>query len=394
MLKKENLVFLLFSIAGVSIGLLTTYLLSNYLSIEDFGKLQFLLTLLGISTIFNFSGFNIIMQKQIFNKNDNIVKYILTKVMPFAIVLLFLTSICCYYFLESNNELILYVIIIATFGLFDKSNTILNSKLLFKESRYLDLYAKLLLLILVTLTLFYKYSIEVYLILFTLINSLIFIFRIFYSKKYLNTAIKPGINYAHIKKEGYETTLSVAYAILANWSEKLILGIIDVNLLAIFVIGQLFPRAVKDNIKLILIPTSNMWASHGFEYYKSMINKYELILWGIGFILYIITFLFVDIIINNFFIQYEKSILISQLLAMTLIFNFVVIVKMSSMSLSKHTYIFNKINNISNTLKIVSVLILVNIYGIYGAVASVLILEATRFVLITKEFSKLNKGIK
>ena len=97
----------------------------------------------------------------------------------------------------------------------------------------------------------------------------------------------------------------------------------------------------------------------------------------------------VDIIISNFFSKYEESILIAQLLSVTLIFKFVENIKMSSMALSKHTNIFNKINNMSNTLKIVLVLILVNMYGVYGAIASILIVEIFRFVLITKEFIKL-----
>lgn len=74
MLKRENIVFLIFSILSIILGLLTTYLLSNYFSIEDFGKLQLLLTLIGIFSIFNLSGFDIVIQKQIFNKNDDIVK--------------------------------------------------------------------------------------------------------------------------------------------------------------------------------------------------------------------------------------------------------------------------------------------------------------------------------
>jgi O-antigen/teichoic acid export membrane protein len=388
MVKKENLVFLLFSIVSISIGILTTYLVSNYLTIEDFGRLQFLLTLVGIGTIFYMSGFDIVIQKQIFDKNDEVVEYILKNVMPFSFILLIFIFSIYYTFIEKNSELLLYATIIVSIGLFDKSNAILNSKLMFKQLRYLELYSKLLLLSLASAAVIFKYTLLTYMVLFSLTSVLIIIVRIFYTKRQL--ILKDNnIDYENIKDEGIKTTISTSYAILSNWSEKLVLGMLDSNLLAIFVIGQLFPKVIKDNVKILLIPTLNTLASKGFDYYKSMINKYELTLWVFGIIIYTIFYFMVDIIISNFFSKYEESILIAQLLSVTLIFKFVENIKMSSMALSKHTNIFNKINNMSNTLKIVLVLILVNMYGVYGAIASILIVEIFRFVLITKEFIKL-----
>ncbi|WOE70106.1 oligosaccharide flippase family protein [Hydrogenimonas thermophila] len=388
MLKKENIYFLFFSLVSTSIGIFTTFLLSNYFSIEDFGKLQYLLTLVGVFTIFYLSGFDITIQKQIFKRNDYIVKYLLKNVMPFSLILLTIISIAIYFFLEKNRELIFYAAIITSIGIFDKTNAILNSKLKFKQLRYLNLYTKVFILIIVLIAIEINFSIETYIIVFTAASIAILIGRILYSQRYLE--ISNNIFDKHfIIKEGFLITLSSSYNILANWSEKVILGVLDINSLAIFTIGQLFPKVIKDNVKVILIPTLNFWASKGFEHYKSMIKKYQYIMWIAGILLYVAIYFMAEIIIINFFPKYEDSIMIIQLLSIPLIFKFIENMKMSSMALSKYTNVFNKINNISNTLKIVLVLVLIPLYGVLGAIASILIVETIRFILITIEFNKL-----
>lgn len=388
MLKKENLIFLIFSIFSIIFGLLTTYILSKYFSIEDFGKLQLLLTLIGTFSIFNLSGFDIVIQKQIFIKNDNIVKYVLKKIMPLSLILMIIILVIIYFTTE-YKDLLLFVFIITSITLFDKTNAILNAKLKFKELRYLELLTKISLLFVAIFSLVFNVDIFTYIIIFTLVSIIIIGVRIFVSYKYLNNHMIEKTDFNFIKNEGIKTSLSTAYTIIANWSERLILGLIDPKILAIFVIGQLFPRVLKDNVKVLLTPTLNSWAFQGFEHFKIMIQKYQMFLWIFGFSVYIIIYVLVDFIISNYFIKYEESILVAQLLAIPLIFKFVETMKMSAMALSHHTNIFNKINNIVNTIKIFFVVILIPIFGIIGAVIAILFIEITRFFLVTKEFNKL-----
>ena len=386
MLKRENIVFLIFSILSIILGLLTTYLLSNYFSIEDFGKLQLLLTLIGIFSIFNLSGFDIVIQKQIFNKNDDIVKYVLKNIMPFSLILMTIV-LAVTYFLTEYKDLLLFVFIITSITLFDKTNAILNAKLKFKELRYLELFTKIFLLFLAILSLVFNLDIFHYIVVFTLVS--ITTIGFFISYRYLNNHIIEKTDFNSIKNEGIKTSLSAAYTIIANWSERLILGLIDPKILAIFVIGQLFPRVLKDNVKVLLTPTLNSWASQGFEHYKSMIHKYQIFLWIFGFSVYIVMYVMVDFIISNYFIKYEESILIAQLLAIPLIFKFIITMKMSAMSLSDYTYVFNKINNLVSAFKLILSLILIPIFHLNGAIISILFIEFLHFYLITTEFKKL-----
>ena len=140
-------------------------------------------------------------------------------------------------------------------------------------------------------------------------------------------------------------------------------------------------------MKVLLTPTLNSWASQGFEHYKSMIHKYQIFLWIFGFSVYIVMYVMVDFIISNYFIKYEESILIAQLLAIPLIFKFIITMKMSAMSLSDYTYVFNKINNLVSAFKLILSLILIPIFHLNGAIISILFIEFLH--LITTEFKKL-----
>jgi len=391
MLKKENFVFLIFSIVSIALGLLSTYLLSNYFSVEDFGKLQLLLTLIGIFSIFNLSGFDIIIIKEIFNKNDNVVNYILRKIMPFSFVLMIII-VGIAYFLTEYKDLLLFVFIVTFITLFDKTNAILNAKLKFKTLRYLELFSKIFVLSIAFLSIILKVNILTYIIIFTFVSIAIIGVRIFISQKYLNHNDIISKNNDFIKKEGLKTSLSTAYTIMANWSERLILGMIDPKLLAIFTIGQLFPRVLKDNVKVLLTPTLSSWAVEGFEHYRKMINKYQLFLWLFGTGVYIIIYIAVEFVISHYFIKYEESIIIAQFLAIPLIFKFVELMKMSAMALSKHTNIFNKINNIINTIKLLLVIILIPIFEVKGAVISILMVEFGRFLLVSLEFKRIKEN--
>ena len=329
------------------------------------------------------------IQKQIFNKNDQIVKYVLKNIMPLSLILLCFTSLLIYFVLKENKNLILFATVIVSFGLFDKTTAILNSKLKFKQLRYIELYTKILLLLYALIMINLDSSIQTYIIGFTLVSLVIFSTRILYSWKQLRFKEFTNVNYHNIRSEGIQTSLSTSYTILANWSEKFILGMIDTVSLSILVIGQLFPRVIKDNIKVLLTPSLNTWASKGFNYYKMMIKRYKLFFIILGIFMFIILYFLIDIIISNFFGKYESSIIIAQLLSVTLSFKFIELILMSSIALSSHTNIFNKINNIVNSFKIVLVITLIPIFGIYGAVASILLVDTLRFYLVVYEFRKL-----
>jgi len=153
MLSRENYLFALFSIASLVIGILSTYVLADYFTVEAFGKIQLFLTVIGVMSIFYFSGFDIVIQKEIFEGKDDIVKYIRAKIMPWGFLFVPLLSIIVLFYDDLWLGLAFFIIAL---GLFDKTTPILNSKLQFKRLRYLELISKLALLLLVGVTILYQ----------------------------------------------------------------------------------------------------------------------------------------------------------------------------------------------------------------------------------------------
>lgn len=387
MFNRENYLFALFSLVSLVIGILSIYFLANYFTIEEFGKIQLFLTIIGVLSIFYFSGFDIVIQKQIFEGNDDIVKYVRNKIMPWGFLFLPILGMVVLFY--DDRWLALSFVILAL-GLFDKTTPILNSKLQFKSLRYIELISKLIVFCLVGVTIFSSLSVNEYLVLFTVVMIIILIARMIFSNRLLSFKCL-NVEYKRLKEEGIKTSISTAYTTFSNWFEKLVLGFLDLSSLAIFVIGQLIPKVLKDNIKVLLTPTLNRWASKGFEYYASQISRHAFILWTIGILLSLTIMLLVEFVISSFFVKYESSIFVAQLLSLTLVFKFVELAKMSSLSLSQHTNVFNKINNIANTLKIALVVILVPFLGIDGAVFSIVLTEIVKFLIIQREFGNLLK---
>ncbi|NOH55539.1 hypothetical protein F0266_21635, partial [Vibrio coralliilyticus] len=162
MLKKENFIFLLFSVVSVLIGIGTTYLLSDYFSVDDFGKIQLLLTYIGVLSLFCLTGFDVVLQKQIFKEDDGFVFYLLKNIMPLSIVILAFFSLVAYIFLDDNTQLLLFACLVTSFSLFDKTSAILNSKLKFKAIRYIELSTKIIILLSVVILTSLNVNLEIY----------------------------------------------------------------------------------------------------------------------------------------------------------------------------------------------------------------------------------------
>ncbi len=389
MFNKESILFLLFSWVSLALGILITYLLSDYFSVADFGNIQFFITSLGILSIFYLSGYDFSIQKKIFKHDDTYVLYILKRIMPYSLVALLLLLFILRFIEVPHKNLIEIACIVTIFGIFDKFNSILNAKLMFKQMRYIELFTKILLLSTALVTIYFNFDYTQYIFIYASLYALIIIFRILYSLKLLDVGSKKDFNYDETTKEANITSASTIYTIIAIWIERFILGFTDTTLLGIFVIAQIIPRTIKDNVKVFLKPTVNTWAKKGFRYYSLMVKKYQVLLLLMGMASFVIVSIACDMIINAYFTKYTNAILYAQILSISLIIKFLEFVIMTGFSLSKHTMLFNKINTVTNTIKIVTSIILIPIFGIYGAITSILLFEITKSVIVYFSFLKL-----
>tara|TARA_Y100001980_G_C14549158_1_gene330867 strand:- start:1877 stop:3037 length:1161 start_codon:yes stop_codon:yes gene_type:complete len=102
--------------------------------------------------------------------------------------------------------------------------------------------------------------------------------------------------------------------------DKVILGTIDPSLLAVFHIGQRFPRLIKDNMKIFITPFIMTWGKLSREEHLSKLRKNFFNFFFIGILIFaisgIVSAVFIPLIFGS---NYEKSILISLLLSLIII---------------------------------------------------------------------------
>ena len=394
MIKKyqENILFLVFTIIGIIISIANSTILANHFSVEDFGLYQLLLTFIGVLAIFNLTGYDVYVQKKILIEEVAYFYYVLKNIMPLSFIIMCLVLYISYTINFEHFNIFVLAILLMAFSIFDKLFSLLEIKKMFKLLRYIDLFNKMIFLILSIIVMYLQISLETFFYLFIGIYIFMVLAKISYSF-YLIQYDYVQINKEDLKvfnKDAIKRTSSISYAVLASWIERLVLGLLSPAMLAIFSIAYLVPKMIKDNIKSVLKPTVFKWISLSNEEFLKKIdeNKYKFLIMGMS--VYIVTIILITPFIELFYPKYLDSIFLSQLLAVPLISIFIVYVFASYILYSKHTHEINKIENISNTLKIVFAIILIPLYKLEGAVISVVAPELMRQYMYYKTYKRVS----
>jgi O-antigen/teichoic acid export membrane protein len=389
MRNKENIFFGFFSIIIFFISVLNVQLLSNYYSIEEFGRYQFLMTLVGVFSIASLTGYDTFSRKHMISGDDRYFFYMYKKVLPYSVIVLALIGAGIAISDLEYKKLLLVAIAIAVMVVFDKLSSVFSAKLMFKKLRYADIIGKSLFLALTYYSITFNLSFEEYIYMLFFIYIFNHFARILISVVYIdkNNVVLNEFELHDFNKGAIKNTLVVGYATFASWIERLILGWISPVQLGVFSIGYLIPKLIKDNAKSFLTPMFFKWSKDGFDMQYILIDKYKRLLLMVGVFFFLAVLFGVEIIIDLFFEKYHESILISQILAVTLVPIFVIYAKAHAMLMSKHIDKNNKVEITSNTVKIILSAIAIPLFEIWGAVASVLVSEFVRLWFYYKSFA-------
>lgn len=387
---QENILFLSFTIFGIILLIANSTILAKCFSIEDFGYYQLLLTFIGVLSIFNLTGYDVYIQKKVLREEIAYFYYVLKNIMPLSLIGICFVFCISYIINYEHFKIFGLAVLLVSFSIFDKLFSLLEIKKEFKLIRYLDLSNKVVFLVLSICVMYFQINLENFLYLFVGIYITIISSKILYSFYLIKFNYLP-IDNSDIKNfnnDAMKRTWSISFAVLANWIERLVLGALSPTMLAIFSIAYLIPKMIKDNIKSVLKPTIFQWVNLSNQEFLQKINtnKYKLLL--MGFVVYIITIIVVSPFIGIFYPKYMDSINLSQILSIPLIFIFVAYVFASYIIYSQHTHESNKIENISNVLKIVCAVSLIPLYNLEGAVISAVVPELIRQYMYYNVFKR------
>lgn len=387
--SKENLLFLLFSVTGMLVAIFNNSLLANYFSLREFGSYQLLITYLGVLVIFNLTGFDAYIQKTHLKGDAQYFYHVLKRILPVALLLL-LVLLLIVNILKFENRLVINLAFIITMvSIFDKLACVLEITRKFKYLRYVELLIKLTFLGLTYATILSNLSLETYLIGFSMLYLLQAMIKILLSLSLVgNSTLVNVSDRKSTDRDALKRVVSISYATIAVWIERLILGFMDPALLAIFSIGYLVPRLAKDNIKTLLKPTIFSWVGLPPKQFKHKLIKHTPMLLFFGVVAAGAICLLMQPFINLFFSKFEDSVLISQILSLQLVFVFLIYSMAAFLTYTEHTAKVNFIENTSNTLKLVLSVCLVPTFLIEGALLSVILSEGIRQFLYYNCFRK------
>lgn len=373
----------------MSTGFILSLAFANMLPKSDFGTYQFVMSTAAIIGSFTLTGIGIAIKKAVANGHEGALRYGFKIQMLWNLgIILSGGAISIYYFINGHNILAISFLVVGIFTPFIQSFSLYRSyllgKQLFKETTLLGTWRKPLTLISVIITLFFTN------------NPAILIFVYF-----LSSTISLGWMYRIVIKK-YNLPISKSESDLLSYSKHLsligLLRLVANNLDSILIFHFIDAPSVAI-YALAKVPLTHITQTFGtignLAFPKFAKNEYSILrktLFSKVFIYFITTLVVVVLFIlsapfiyETLFPTYTESILISQIIILSLLFKPATLFEkvFEAHALKKVQHI-----TITSTLvfKIVTLIILLPLYGLWGAVASVIITHIYWCVMSTTLF--------
>lgn len=378
---------------GQIISAISTLLLAiafaNLLPKETYGEYKYILSLLGILTIPTLVGINTALSRAIAQGNDGSYTLALkTKIYWGSLGSLGSLILSLYYYLQQNHTLTFAFLIIAIFVPFIEAFLLYSSVLQGKKKFKILSKYNIIISILASLSIFIAiyFTRNLFAILFTYLLSYSILRFIFFkiSSKYLQNKKEDAGMISYGKKL---SLMGIIVKVAAHFDKILIfyyLGAID---LAIYSFAIAIPEQAKPFIKNLSTLAFPKFSQQSLEATKNTIfRKIFKAMMVISFFVLIYIFL-APIIYKTLFPQYIASIPYSIMLAISLIAvpGWISLGVLKAHKITRKLYLFNTVSPI---FRIIILFILINYYGLTGAVISVIISRFFDLILSTSLLKK------
>jgi len=369
-MKKEIILSVIFNVIIILISLFFTSYLTKNITFEEFGKYQLIINYIGIVGIFSFNGINMIINKNILIRKDYVFNILFLKTYKYVVIvfislitLLFIINV----FLANERIDLLYIalLFLPLLGL-EKYDPVLNAKQKFVNIRLLNLLNSILYV-----------GFAIFLLKFT--NQYLYIFVSMFVVKLIIIAI--GLSYAkrllfkndvayNPKKdliEGYKLSVLSVYNVGIGYLDKLILGMIDFKLLALYAIGILIPLRVKDQLKLVVNILIQSWAKDGDELYKKNVQMYHKYIFILALIFSILisytSSFYIPILFTS---EYLDSIIIIWIISLSIPFILGAFIHETFIVVFHNTSFYQKVTYSKQIFYLIFLAILTPYFGIIG----------------------------
>jgi len=356
-------------------GLLIAIAFANLLPQEIYGEYKYVLSIFAILKIFSLPGMHTAVNRAVsLGYEGTVIKGLKAQISWGLVGSLISAGIAIYYYIQGNEQLAISLLLIALFiPLFDPPRIFrayLNGKKYFKESAKCAIPIEIITTITLITALFLTDQLFIILIAYFAPYFILRTAYLIYTKhKY---KFNDQIDNESISL-GKHLTLISSLSQIANQIDKIILWhFLGAIALAIYSFAIALPDQIKVGIKQIRILALPKFSSQDTEATKRTlppkILKAMIILIPI-IIIYIIA---APWIFNTFFPQYSESIFYSQIYAISIVLvpQSIFTTYLQSKAKKKQLYTLNIIRPI---IKIALLIILIPLFGIIGAILSIII---------------------
>jgi len=365
----------LIQLALLITGLIFGIILARSLSMNDMGYYQLILSYMAIGQILAIPGMNEIISKGVLRDYDPIYFAVLKRSLCTTIIsALVIFLICGILYFQQKGSICLALLIVGTFlpvmGM-EKHGSFLKGKRKFLLSRRIIFFTSILNLIIVGGTAYFTKSIiSMFIALFITRVAVLTICLKIVTRLIIKKNIDNKLE-GDLLKQGWQLSILNVFNLIVGQIDRIIIGVIDPSLLAIYHIGCLLPRKIKDNVKTILVVPMTHWAklSKKEHFYKIKKHGYKFFL--LGTILTISIWILSPYIIPFFYgNNYYESVQISRLISLTLPCLFIGTIILDMDIYHGDTSYYQKVVIITQISSLVLLCITIPQFGIYGVIIS------------------------
>jgi len=374
-------------ITGVVIAIGINAILTRYLSKSDFGNYQLALAYVNIANFLTLPGFNQSILKGSSKNYDNIYTVTL-RYRAFASLFGVMVFLCIgsffIFFWHKQTLGILLLIGSIFFPLYplQQWDALLMGKRRFGLSRSLFVFFQLLRLLFIGLSAVITRNLKIIFIMTIVAQAIYTIIGFIITSKIINRSSKDVKIEKGLIKLGIKMTFIGVFSIIAKQLERIILGMMDPKLLAVYHIGANIPFKIKENTKPILSVPTIHWIPLTKE--KNLVkikkNWWIFILFGSvsTLILWFLSPYFIPFLFGR---HYIESVMITKWLSITLSFLFFQTMLLNVAVYQGEENFFMKLSIGQSILKIGLFSVLIPYFKLIGVLISIISSEVIIFVI-------------
>jgi len=394
---KDSVAIGLAQILAIMIGMLLGVIIARSFSLVDMGRYQLVISYLAVANIIALPGMGPIISKGILKGYDPIFYTALKKSIlattSCSVVLLLSGGVL--YFLDIAMWPGMIMMVIGVFlpilGI-EKYESFFKGKRDFILSRKIMVLGALVNLLVVGCAAWFSKSVFVVVLTLFFCRASVNCFCLWLIKGRIIHRERVEVEEASLLKQGWGLSFLSVFNMSVGQIDRIILGVMNPQLLAIYHIGSVLPKRIKDNVKIFLVVPMTHWAKFSAEGYYKKVKEHWAKFVALGVVLagmiwatapFLIIFLYGE--------KYYEAIFVARIISLILPVIFIGNVIINQNIYQGDTRFYRKMTVCTQVFYLIVLAILVPRYGIYGVMWSIVARSYVQNVACTGILVYINK---